>query len=175
MKRLRGNDDAMVKGGEIKRYRRFKGWDYSKGASLFITIATAPRLSLFGRVVGGKVVLSEFGRIVQNALESMPRLNPGLLLFGFVIMPDHIHFNCAIVAGLNEPLKVLGWAIRRFKNYTTAVAKRSLANNAMASGLASSPDGQTLFDISTTIWQQGYHDYLLVSRDITMHSLMISI
>lgn len=26
---------------DIHRYRRFKGWDYSKGASLFVTIATA--------------------------------------------------------------------------------------------------------------------------------------
>jgi len=25
----------------ITRYRRFKGWDYTKGASLFITIATS--------------------------------------------------------------------------------------------------------------------------------------
>ena len=170
----------MVKGGEIRRYRRFNGWDYTKGASLFITIATEPRRSLFGRVVGGKVVLSEFGRIVKEALESMPRLNPGLLLFGYVVMPDHIHFNCALAPGLDEPLKVLGWAIRRFKNYTTAWAKRSLAINARAGdwtlsregqafsceGQTVSHDGQTMFGLSTTIWQQGYHDYLLLSREM---------
>ena len=28
---------------DIGRYRRFVGWDYSKGASLFITISTEPR------------------------------------------------------------------------------------------------------------------------------------
>ena len=106
----------MAENCEIRRYRRFKGWNYAKGASLFITIATAPRRMLFGRVVGGKVELSKFGSVVRGALEAMPRLNPGLLLFGFVIMPDHIHFNCAIVAGLAEPLKVLGRAIRRFKS-----------------------------------------------------------
>ena len=33
---------------QIVRYRRFKGWDYTKGASFFITIATAPKRPLFG-------------------------------------------------------------------------------------------------------------------------------
>lgn len=37
----------------IRRYRRRAGWDYAKGASLFITVATAPRRPLFGRVAGG--------------------------------------------------------------------------------------------------------------------------
>ena len=156
---------------EIKRYRRFLGWDYAKGASLFITIATQPRRALFGRVVNGTVVLSALGEKVRAAIEAMPRLNPGLLLFGFVVMPDHIHFNCALVAGLDEPLKVLGNAIRRFKNYITAEAKRSLAvkvdgaealDIATRAGVANN-DGRTVFG---RIWQQGYHDYLLVSRQM---------
>ena len=117
----------MVKGGEIRRYRRFAGWDYTKGASLFITIATAPRRPLFGKIVNGEVVLSPLGEKVKEAIEAMPRRNRGLLLFGYVVMPDHVHFNCALVAGLDEPLKVLGNAVRRFKNYITAEAKRSLA------------------------------------------------
>ena len=33
----------MKVGGEIGRYRRFKGRDHTKGASLFIAIATEPR------------------------------------------------------------------------------------------------------------------------------------
>ena len=183
----------------IGRYRRFKGWDYTKGASLFITIATEPRRPLFGEIRGGKVVLTPLGEKVKNALESMARLNPGISLFGHVVMPDHVHFNCAIWAGLEEPLKVLGGAIRRFKNYTTALAKRSLAINSMcgsgdseanrndgramlgqtggsnAAGAgcavfgsmgapeANRNDGRTVFG---QLWQQGYHDYLLLSPDM---------
>ena len=143
----------------IRRYRRFLGWDYSKGASLFITIATEPRKALFGRVVSGTVVLSPLGEKVWAAIEAISRLNPGLLIFGFVVMPDHVHFNCALVAGLDEPLKVLGNAIRRFKNYITAEAKRSLAVNTVGA----SNDGRTAFG---RLWQQGYHDYLLVSRQM---------
>ena len=110
----------------INRYRRFKGWDYTKGASLFITIATEPRRPLFGEIKGGRVVLTPLGEKVAEAVEAMPQLNPGRRLFGGGVMPGEGHFNCALVAGLEEPLKVLGWAIRRFKNYTTALAKRSL-------------------------------------------------
>ena len=127
--------------GKIKRYRRFAGWDYAKGASLFITIATEPRRALFGRIVNGAVALSPLGEKVKEAVEAIPRLNPGILLFGHVVMPDHIHFNCALVPGLAEPLKALGNAIRRFKNYTTKLA-------------------------SGHLWQQGYHDYILLSREM---------
>ena len=149
----------------IKRYRRFKGWDYTKGASLFITIATEPRRPLFGEIKGGRVVLTPLGEKVAEALQAMPRLNPGLRLFGWVVMPDHIHFNCALVAGLEEPLKVLGWAIRRFKNYTTKLAK--LAEH--SSAIKSEPRSQARFVGQTAfgqLWQQGYHDYILLSRSM---------
>ncbi len=150
----------------IGRYRRFKGWDYTKGASLFITIATEPRRPIFGEIKGGRVVLTTLGEKVAEALRAMPRLNPGLGLFGWVVMPDHVHFNCALVAGLEEPLKVLGWAIRRFKNYTTALAKRSLAINAMrhsGDSVATRNDGRAALG---QLWQQGYHDYILLSRSM---------
>ncbi len=164
----------------IKRYRRFAGWDYEKGASLFITIATEPRRALFGRIVNGAMALSPLGEKVKEAVEAIPRLNPGILLFGHVVMPDHIHFNCALVPGLREPLKVLGNAIRRFKNYTTKLAKRAALagltehSSAFRSGEASKSgrsgfgrasrfDGQTGFG---QLWQQGYHDYILLSREM---------
>lgn len=160
----------MLKRGEIRRYRRFTGWDYAKGASLFITIATAPRRSLFGKVVNGAVRLSPLGEKVKEAIEAMPRLNRGLLLFGHVVMPDHVHFCCALVAGLNEPLKTLGGAIRRFKNYTTKLARLAEHSSAIKVIIdkdvaPNSTDGQTAFG-KFTIWQQGYHDYLLLSREM---------
>lgn len=108
---------------EIKWYRRTHAWDYSRGASLFITIATAPRRALFGRVEGGRVLLSELGEIVKESLEAMPAYNPGVSLFEHVVMPDHIHFNVHLASGLKEPLKVLGKAIGRFKVFTTKQAK----------------------------------------------------
>ena len=165
----------MTPAKAISRYRRFKGWDYAKGASLFITIAIEPRRPLFGEVRGGRVALSPLGEKVAEALQAMPRLNPGLRLFGRVVMPDHVHFNCSLAPGLAEPLKVLGGAIRRFKNYTTKPAKLSLELVERSSTIKSRPgeftshnriDGRTEFGQPATLWQQGCHDYLLLSRDI---------
>ena len=189
----------MPENGKIKRYRRFAGWDYTKGASFFITIATEPRRALFGRIAHGATVLSPLGEKVKEALEAIPLLNPGIMLFGHVVMPDHIHFNCALVPGLREPLKVLGNAIRRFKNYTTKMAKLSLAINAGCGEVESainagcgeeklaisagsgkvksainagatgngkgapSNDGRAALGL---LWQQGYHDYILISREM---------
>ena len=153
---------------EIKRYRRFQGWDYSRGASLFITISTSPRRAIFGQVVGGEMKLSPLGQEALFSLESMPRYNPGLFLFGRVVMPDHIHFNCHIEAGLKEPLKFLGNAVRRFKNHLTSFARqmaKDRPNAVWPSGLQFSPDGQAALDL-TLAWQQGYHDRLLPSEPI---------
>ncbi len=160
----------------ILRYRRFHGWDYSKGASFFITIATEPRRSLFGRVEQGAMVLSPLGQQVQEALEAIPRLNPGITLYGNVVMPDHVHLCCHLAAGLAEPLQILGNAIRRFKNYTTKLAKHSLA---ISTGTPSAQGNHPLYTsaISTAtpsgdgrseiglLWQQGYHDLLCLSRE----------
>ena len=46
---------ATAGSGAIMRYRRFNGWDYSRGASLFITIVTEARQGVFGHVVEGGI------------------------------------------------------------------------------------------------------------------------
>ncbi len=148
---------------EIKRYRRFQGWDYSRGASLFITLVTEPRQPAFGSIVDGKLKLTPLGEETLRSLEALLRYNPGLLLFGRVVMPDHVHFNCHIEAGLEEPLKFLGNAIRRFKNHLTSFARqmaKDRPNAVWPSGVRLNPDGRASLDL-TLAWRQGYHDHLL--------------
>ena len=159
-------------GEPIHRYRRFTEWDYSKGASLFVTLTLEERRPLFGRVENCQMILSPLGEIVREALETMPHLNPGLSLFGHVVMPDHVHFNCSLAPGLPEPLRLFGNAIRRFKNYTTKQAKLSLAIRAggaasQATPPLASPDGRAAPGLPhPPLWRQGCHDYLLVSRSM---------
>ena len=129
---------------QIPYYRRFHGYDYSRGASLFITLSTEPRAALFGRVRNATMEHSALGQLVEESLEAIPRLNPGISLFEHVLMPDHLHMNLRIQAGLAEPLLVLGAAMRRFKSYTTTLARKSLGLH--------------------KIWQQGYHDRICTSR-----------
>lgn len=130
---------------EIHFYRRFKKWDYAKGAMLFVTISTNPRGEIFGRVINGRVVLNELGKEVEKTLRELARRAIGLQLFERVVMPDHVHFNIRIVPGLTEPLKALGKAIAGFKNHLIRFSK-------------------DLPGCPILGWQQGYHDLLCLSR-----------
>ena len=130
--------------GPIRRYRRYHGYDYSRGAALFITVSTFPRADLFGRVVEAKAELSPLGEEVLASIEAIPRFNPGFALHGHVVMPDHVHFNLRLPPGLPEPVKALGVALRRFKTWTTTCARKRL-------GVAS-------------LWQQGFHDRICTSE-----------
>lgn len=130
---------------EIHYYRRFKKWDYTKGAMLFVTIATNLRGAIFGKVDNGHVVLNELGEEVARTLGMMPVRTSGLQLFERVVMPDHVHFNIRIVPGLDEPLKTLGKAIAGFKNHLIRYSK-------------------DLPNCPKLGWQQGYHDHLCPNR-----------
>ena len=63
-------------GEQITYYRRYHGYDYSRGASLFVTVATEPRKALFGLVENAAVVLSDLGRLVLESMRAIPRYNP---------------------------------------------------------------------------------------------------
>ena len=76
---------------KIHCYHRFKGYDYSKGASLFISISTEPRANLFGSVENAVMQLSPFGEKVMEAMEAIPVLNSQIRLYGHVLMPDYGH------------------------------------------------------------------------------------
>ena len=88
--------------------------------------------------------LSPLGAEVLESLEALPRFNPGFALHGHVVMPDHVHFNLWLTPGLPDPLKALGSAIRRFKTWTSTLARKEL-------GVAS-------------LWQQGFHDRICTSE-----------
>lgn len=130
---------------QLPRYfRRYRGYDYTRGASLFVTIVTEPRAALFGRVVNAAVELSPLGQIVAESLQSMPQRVPGVALYGWVVMPDHIHCRVYLRAGFEKPLETLGAFFSRFKSYTT---RRSWDHG---------HNGK--------LWQQGYHDRLCSTR-----------
>ena len=129
---------------EIHYYRRFKGYDYSLGASLFISMATCPRQDCFGKVENARVLLSPFGEEVLESLEAIPHFNPDIRLYGHILMPDHAHFRVYLPPELPQPLTILGNAMRKFKTFTTTLARKRLG--------------------MSKLWQQGYHDRLCLSR-----------
>ena len=173
---------------DTSHYRRFHGYDYSRGASLFITISTEPRRPCFGAVVKAQLVHTPLGKAVCKALENFSIIHPGFTLHGYVVMPDHVHFNVRIEPGMADPLKRLGLAIRGFKRYTTALALtleqgaeprdgaiarqdtavRGCARQDAAERGCARQDAAPILprDDSSrrSLWQAGYHDHICVSR-----------
>ena len=137
----------MVMGKKaIRRYRRFCGYDYSRGAAIFITIVTNPRRRLFGKIVDAKLQKTQLGLAVERRLIEMG-LMPGIRLFKFVVMPDHVHLQLHLRAGLPEPLVALGRAIGAFKSLCAK-------------------DFHELTGESGSLWQQGYHDWICQSAEM---------
>jgi len=136
---------AVLKTARRRGGRRFKGYDYSRGAVFFITFGITPRQPLFGRVSGDKVIYSPLGRAALETLERETRRNPGLVLYAFVIMPDHVHLRIYARPGLADPLAAVGAFVGNFKRWTTWRAKQ------LGVALA---------------WEPNYYDRLCVSRAI---------
>ena len=71
--------------------RRLQGYDYARPAAYFITACTHGRRCLFGEVVGGRMRLSDLGRIVEAEWRRSEAVRAEVVLDAFVVMPNHIH------------------------------------------------------------------------------------
>jgi REP-associated tyrosine transposase len=139
---------------------RLRGFDYSRPGEYFITIVTAHRRRILGRVVGGRMQLSEIGRIVENCWKEIPAHFPGTCVEVFQIMPDHVHG----IVEIREPSRrgvqlniptgdhfsrisprkgTLGVIVRTFKAAVTTELKR-------VDKWSEDP-----------FWQRGYHDHII--------------
>ena len=70
---------------------RLPGFDYKQPVAYFITAKTYHRRRLFGRVLEGEVVLSDFGQMVKEEWRRTAQLRPYVHPDIYVIMPDHFH------------------------------------------------------------------------------------
>lgn len=70
---------------------RMRTWNYGWNAPYFITICTKKRTCYFGKIIEGKMELSELGKIAQQYWTEIPTHFPYVHLGAFVIMPNHVH------------------------------------------------------------------------------------
>lgn len=127
-------------------FRRFQGYDYSRGAAMFITIVVEPRRPLFGAIRDAKLVKTSLGEAVARRLQEIGG-QPGIRLFNSVVMTDHVHLQLHLRAGQDEPLTVLGRAIGRFKSLCAK-------------------DYHEICSEAGSLWQQGYHDWICQSEEM---------
>lgn len=81
-----------------RRSIRLKEYDYAQAGVYFVTICTQQRLSLFGDVVAGELLLNAAGEMVQTEWLALPQRFPNIALEEFVVMPNHFHGVVAITS-----------------------------------------------------------------------------
>jgi putative transposase len=116
-----------------RRSIRLKSFDYAQEGAYFITITTQDRIKLFGTIKDQKMILNEFGKILENEWLLTPTIRPNISLGEFIIMPDHMHMIIHIdipIIDANDPKdwkhknpkgpsQTIGAIIRGFKGATT--------------------------------------------------------
>ncbi len=105
---------------------RLKGYDYSSPGIYFVTINTKNKYHYLGKIVNGKIVLSETGLLAEKYWSEIPFHFSGTRLDEFVIMPDHIH-GIIHIESENKKEKMpysLGLIINQFKRICTINAAK---------------------------------------------------
>lgn len=70
---------------------RAKFWDYSLPADYFITICVSGRECILGDIIDGKMILSEYGKIVETEIIKIPEYHKRVIMNVWTVMPNHIH------------------------------------------------------------------------------------
>ena len=78
-----------------KKYRieshRFCGWDYSAYGFYFTTLVIQNREIILGEIQEHRMVLSDYGKIVEEEWIKSFEIRNELFLDEFIVMPNHIH------------------------------------------------------------------------------------
>lgn len=130
---------------EFRGGRRYKGYDYSRGAVFFISFGVSGRPPVFGTVDGDKVIHSAAGLAACETLRREAERNPDIALHTSVVMPDHVHLRLYVRPGTPDPIKAVGAFVGNLKRWTSWRAK----------GLG-----------ITIEWEPNYYDRLCLSREI---------
>lgn len=135
---------------------RLKGYNYSRNGAYFVTICTADRRRLLGKIFVGDahrgvphMELSEIGEIVQQYIETINVIYPDIDVDKYIIMPNHLHIIIVISQEASNggtprcasPTKsTLAKVINAFKSLTTRRFGESL-------------------------WQRSYYDHIIRNED----------
>ena len=145
---------------------RLKHYDYAQAGCYFVTICAKDKHELFGRVVKGQLLLSEFGHVVKREIETIPQIRNECAIEKFVIMPNHIHLIVRIVGDDgNRPADDRSSFANHQADCDSAQRadchpplRRSLSN--MVQGFK----GAVTRKIGFSLWQRSFHDHIIRSE-----------
>ena len=128
-----------------RKPNRLKEYDYSSPGVYFITICTQDHVNLFWENAGENINdpenirLSEYGKIVDSAIRSIPSHYHAITIDGYTIMPNHIHMLLRINTdkdGRAMLAPTISTVVQQMKGYATK-------------------------QIGHSIWQKLFHDHVI--------------
>ena len=136
---------------------RLAGFDYSATGTYFVTIVAYQRECLFGEVVDGEMVLTEFGKIVDETWQWLENQYSYVQSGTSIVMPNHFHGILVMDddrrggsrTAPTKPIKrkPLGRLIGAFK--TVSTKQINLLHNT---------EGQV-------VWQRNYYEHIIRNDD----------
>ena len=70
---------------------RLKDYNYSTNGYYFTTICAKNKIECFGEIQNCKMVLNEYGKIINQCWDDLPNHYQNCRLDEFIIMPNHMH------------------------------------------------------------------------------------
>jgi len=101
-----------------RKRSRLKEFDYSINFYYFVTICLEERKQFFSEVRNEKSILTEYGKIVNEIWNNLPKYYP-CEIDEFIIMPDHFHGIILLDNRSGSNKKSLSTIVLRFKTFTT--------------------------------------------------------
>lgn len=140
-----------MKDRPTRKPNRLEPSNYRRDGAYFVTICTADKRRLFWESPVGALTerppaqfeLSETGKIVEETIQNIPKIYPGIAVEHYVVMPNHVHllllFEQEALSDSGRSVSApteLPTIIRHMKGYVT----RQLGKN---------------------VWQKGYYDHIV--------------
>jgi len=119
---------------------RLQGYDYSKSGVYFVTVCVTDRHMLLGNVIENKVVLTEIGQIVEDAIQVIPSVYDSVSVERHVVMPNHVHMLLVLRSALDHAAPSVSRIIQQWKGIITKQA-------------------------TFAFWQRSFHDRIIKDRD----------
>ncbi len=85
---------------------RMPKWDYSGNGFYFITLVTQNRDCNLGKINNGKIIFSDFGKIVHDEWLKSFEIRNELFLDEYIIMPNHLHAIVVLKKNGNNETKI---------------------------------------------------------------------
>jgi len=144
---------------------RLKGWNYSSDGNYFVTICVKNREHLFGHISNGKMILNEYGNIVEQCWFDLPNHYPNIKLDAFCIMPNHIH-GIVVIDNGTVGGTVVETGLKPVSTNPPSQKRHGLFEFIRALKTFSARRiNEIRQSVGKTVWQQRFHDHII--RDNT--------